>query len=68
VNVPLDDLQKQFELSLKIRDRLSELHQTVNDIRVIRVQFRGLQSRLGEDARFKSILSASEALDKKMSP
>jgi len=68
VNVSLADLQKQFELSLKIRDRLSELHQTVNDIRVIRVQFRGLQSRLGEDARFKSILSASEALDKKMSP
>jgi photosystem II stability/assembly factor-like uncharacterized protein len=64
----LDDLRKQFELNLKIRDRLSELHQTVNDIRGIRVQFHALQSRLGDDGRFKSILSASEALDKKMTP
>jgi len=68
VNVSLADLQKQFDLNLKIRDRLSELHQTVNDIRGIRVQFRALQNRLGEDGHFKSILSASEALDKKMTP
>jgi photosystem II stability/assembly factor-like uncharacterized protein len=68
VNVSLADLQKQFDLNLKVREQLSELHQTVNDIRTLRVQFHGLQSRLGEDARFKPILAASDALDKKMSP
>ncbi len=68
VNVAAADLQKQFDLNLKVRDELSELHQTVNEIRTLRIQFHGLQSRLGQDARFKSILAASDALDKKMTP
>ncbi len=68
VNVSLADLQKQFDLDLKLRERISEVHQTVNDIRNIRTQFHNLQGRLGEDARFKSILAASESLDKKMTP
>jgi photosystem II stability/assembly factor-like uncharacterized protein len=68
VNVSVADLQKQFDLNLKIRESLSELHQAVNEIRNIRLQFHGLQSRLGDDAKFKSILVASEALDKKMTP
>ncbi len=68
VSVSLADLQKQFDLNLKVRDELSELHQTVNEIRTLRVQFHGLQSRLGVNAQFKSILAASNALDKKMTP
>jgi hypothetical protein len=62
------DLQKQFDLEMKIRDQLSQLHQTVNDIRTTRVQFHGLQGRLSGDPRFKNILASADALDKKMTP
>jgi photosystem II stability/assembly factor-like uncharacterized protein len=68
VNVSMADLQKQFDLELRIRGQLSELHQTVNDIRNTRLQFHGVQTRLSGDPRFKTILSSGEALDKKMSP
>ncbi|MBA3914366.1 MAG: glycosyl hydrolase, partial [Acidobacteriales bacterium] len=62
------DLQKQFELEMKILDALSQLHTTVDGIRGVRTQLHGLHSRLGEDARYKAIMDASDALDKKMTP
>jgi len=62
------DLQKQFELEMKIRDQLSALHNTVNEIRNTRLQFHTLQTRLSSDARFKNVLSAGDTLDKKMTP
>ena len=67
-NASMADLQKQFDLQMKIREQLSDLHAAVNDIRVIRAQFHGLQSRLSEDARYKPILASCDALDKKMTP
>ena len=68
VNVSMADLEKQFDLDMKIRSQLSELHQTVEEIRSIRQQFHTLNARLGEDARFKPISTASDSLDKKMTP
>jgi len=68
VNVSMADLQKQFDLQLKIRDEIGDLHAAVNDIRGIRTQFHGLQGRLSEDARYKAILATCETLDKKMTP
>jgi photosystem II stability/assembly factor-like uncharacterized protein len=67
-NVSMADLQKQFDLQMKIRQQLSDLHSSVNDIRVIRAQFHGLQSRLSDDPRYKPILASCDALDKKMTP
>jgi len=68
VNVSLADLQKQFDLEMKIRQQLSDLHQTVEEIRNTRLQFHGLQTRLGDDPRFKNVVAAGESLDKKMTP
>jgi hypothetical protein len=68
VNVSMADLEKQWDLDMKIRDQLSDLHQTVDEIRNIRQQFRTLQNRIGEDSRYKTILTASDSLDKKMTP
>src|SRR5262249_10788645 len=68
VNVSQADQQKQYELDLKIRDQISDLHDTVNDIRTVRVQFRGLENRLGDDAKYKMILTSAQTLDKKMTP
>jgi hypothetical protein len=68
VTVSQADQQKQYELDLKIRDQISDLHDTVNDIRTVRVQFRGLENRLGDDAKYKMILTSAQTLDKKMTP
>ncbi len=68
VNVSPGDLQKQFDLQLKIRDQLSALHDAVREIRETRTQLHALNNRLGEDPRYKPIVAASQDLDKKMSP
>ena len=67
VNVSLADMQKEFDLELKIRGLLSDLHDAVREIRETRVQIRSLHGRL-EDARYKSIADSSSALEKKMTP
>src|SRR5260370_30196805 len=60
-------LQKQFSLSTQVNDRISQLHQAVNEIREVRSQIKNLHQRFGEDQRLKSALTAADDLDKKMS-
>ena len=60
-------LPKQFALAMKVNDRMSQLHQAVNEIREIRTQIKSLHSRFGSDERLKAPLSAADDLDKKMS-
>jgi len=67
VSVSAADMAKEFELELKIRDTLSSIHETIQEIREARVQLRGLGTRL-QDPRFKSVFEAAESLDKKMTP
>jgi hypothetical protein len=67
VSVSAADIFKEFELELKIRDTLTSIHATIQEIRETRVQLRGLRSRL-DDPRFKSVSDAAELLDKKMTP
>jgi hypothetical protein len=67
-NVTATDLQKQFELSMQVRNANSELHRSVNQIRELRTQLKALQQRFGEDSPLKTLLREAEALDKKMAP
>jgi photosystem II stability/assembly factor-like uncharacterized protein len=60
------DLQKQFDLLMKIRDALSSAHETVNHIRDIRGQVQAVLKRLGDDEQARKIKAAAEELDKKM--
>ena len=68
VKVSPADLQKQFELAMKIRDQISQVHETVEEIREARTQLHTLDERLGENSRYKPIVSASQELEKKMTP
>jgi hypothetical protein len=61
------DLQKEFDLELRIRALLSDLHDSVHEIRETRGQLRTVRNRL-EDPRYKSIVDSAEAIDKKMTP
>ena len=60
-------LQKQFALSMQVKDRISQLHQAVNEIREIRSQLKDLHKKFDDDQRVKPALNAGDDLDKKMS-
>jgi hypothetical protein len=60
------DLEKQQELALRIRDRVSAGNEAVNQIRSVRSQLDALKKRLAADASAKPILDAADALIKKM--
>ncbi len=66
VNVSAADLQKQFHLLMQIRDQLSHIYDTVNQLQDVRSQVSGLQKRLPENEGTKPIFSAAASLDQKL--
>ena len=60
-------LQKQFELNMQVRDRISQLHQAVNEIRDVKTQIQALHKKFGDEPRAKSVFDAADDLNKKMS-
>ena len=67
VQTSAEDLRKQFDLMLKLRDRQDELNKTVLAIRDLRAQLQALEKRLGSGDEAKPIVSASADLRKKIS-
>ena len=60
-------LQKQFTHSTQVTDRISQLHQAINEIRDVKAQIKTLHFRFNDDEKLKSALAAADDLDKKMS-
>ncbi|HLZ93402.1 MAG TPA: hypothetical protein VKQ28_16980 [Candidatus Acidoferrum sp.] len=60
------DLEKQFALLLKIRDKVTETDDAINQIRDLREQMNAINKRLKDDPRAKPIADAGKSLDKKM--
>ena len=61
-----DDLAKQFDLLLKIRDKVTETDDAIIQIRDVREQINAINKRLKDDPRAKAIADAGKALDAKM--
>jgi inorganic triphosphatase YgiF len=66
LKVTQQDLEKQFDLLMKIRERVTQAHETVNQIRDIRAQITALNKRLENQPQAKSVAEAGKQLDKKM--
>src|SRR5579863_1116188 len=66
VNVSQADLEQQFSLLLQMRDELSRVYDTVNQIQDVRSQLSGLKRRLPENANTKTIVAAADDLEKKL--
>ncbi len=66
LKVTQQDLQKQFDLLIKIRERVTQTHDTVNQIRDIRAQITALNKRLEGQSQAKAVADAGKQLDKKM--
>ncbi|HKS67130.1 MAG TPA: hypothetical protein VJR26_07815 [Candidatus Acidoferrales bacterium] len=59
-------LEKQLELGLKIRDRLSEAHKAVNEMKEVQAQIAALKKRVGDESKAKPAVSAADDLNKKI--
>jgi photosystem II stability/assembly factor-like uncharacterized protein len=66
LKIAQEDLAKQFDLLLKIRDRVTETDDAIIQIRDVRDQIKAINTRLKGDPRAKAIADAGKTLDKKM--
>jgi hypothetical protein len=66
VSVSTDDLQKQFDLLMQIRDQLGRVYDTVNQLQDVRSQVSGLKNRLPDDDGTKPVFAAAESLEQKL--
>jgi len=66
VHTSPEDLRKQFDLMLKLRDRQDQMNKTVIAIRDLRTQLLALEKRLGSGAEAKAVVAASAELRKKI--
>ena len=61
------DLQKQFDLMLRLRDRQEEMNKAILGIRDLRSQLQSVEKRLATGSSNKKLVEQSEALRKKIS-
>ena len=62
-----DGIQKAVALGLQVRDRISQLHQAINEIRETKSQIDSLRTRFAKLDRLKPTLAAADDLEKKAS-
>ena len=60
------DLQKQFDFVTAVRDKLTETHQTIIDIRTVRKQLESYNKRLTGDSTLTDLIDMSKAIDSMM--
>jgi photosystem II stability/assembly factor-like uncharacterized protein len=66
LKVSQEELAKQFDLLLKIRDKVTETDDAIIQMRNLRDQIAAINTRLKSDPRAKVIADAGKALDAKM--
>jgi photosystem II stability/assembly factor-like uncharacterized protein len=66
IHIPQADFEKQFDLAVKIRERLTQVDDTVNRIRDYRSQLQALRRRLAQNPQGRPVVTAADELDKKM--
>jgi hypothetical protein len=66
VKTSAEDLRKQFDLLLKMRERQDEMNKTILAIRDLRGQLQSLEKRLGSNEPSKLVVGAAADLRKKI--
>lgn len=61
-----DDYQKQFALLMKIRDKLTETHNSIAELRDVRAQINDLVKRLGDQPNTKPVVESGRSLVAKL--
>lgn len=60
------DLEKQLAFGLKIRDRVSEAHRAVNEMKEVQAEIAGVKKRYADDPKAKQALASADDLNKKI--
>ena len=63
----LADIQNQFEFLMSIRDKVSETHTTIKDIRTIKSQIKALSKNMGDDEEYKSLIKEGKRISDELS-
>ncbi|MDT5124123.1 MAG: hypothetical protein QOC96_3605 [Acidobacteriota bacterium] len=66
LSISPEDFVKQFDLLMKIRDKLTETHNAITQIREVRRQVNDLTRRLQGQPNAKAIMDAAKSLNAKM--
>src|SRR5438874_1562962 len=67
VSATQQDLQVQFDLRLKIHDKLSETHDAINKLRNMRQQIEDWEQRTHDYDNHEAIVKAGKAVKEKLS-
>jgi photosystem II stability/assembly factor-like uncharacterized protein len=68
VKTPPADLEKQFALSMQVRENIQQLHEAVNQMRNLRTQLETVRKWAGQSGHAKPLDEAAERLEKSMGP
>jgi hypothetical protein len=60
------DLQSQFDFLIQVRDKVTETHTAINDIRSAREQMNDLMSKIKGDDKYKEVVDSGKSLLEKM--
>ncbi len=60
----IPDLQAQFNFLIQLRDKVTETHETITQIRAIKKQLKAYNSRLSDDETLEEIVTKSKAIIK----
>ena len=61
-----EDLQKQFDFLIAVRDKLSETHKTITRLRDVRGQINSLTKRIKKDQQHKELIDQANAIVKEL--
>ena len=62
----MDDMKAQFDFLITVRDKLTEMHQTINEIRSARKQMMDFKSRIKGKAVLQDIVAQIDSVNKDM--
>ncbi|MFL6537922.1 MAG: WD40/YVTN/BNR-like repeat-containing protein, partial [Chthoniobacterales bacterium] len=67
VQTPAEDWQKQLDLCMQVRNRITQLHTAINEIRDVKSQIKSLHTKFGDNAQVKPALDQADEVEKRMS-
>ncbi|MEP6643026.1 MAG: hypothetical protein ABJA69_00915 [Acidobacteriaceae bacterium] len=63
----IDDLRKQFEMSMQVSSRIADLHRAILQMREVHAQMKQMETNLARDDRNKPVIDAMHDFDNRMS-
>lgn len=62
----LEEMQAQFDFLIANRDKMTETHETIVEIREVREQLKSVKERIGDDEKMKEIGKMAQQIDSAM--